>query len=598
LSIHRKLLKAIGAFALISLLPVLAMAQGNTYQPQLITGSGAPGTGAVQNCAIYQEYTDTATGNHWWCKPDNSGQHGSWVMAGNPSSLNNFFFVDGVTYTTIAQAAAAADPGLVNCSFTTSCGTVVIPPKYAGTDNFNNAGINLLILDYRSKLFNAPSINVPTFITSIDSDATYPAGRDMNFFPGGPAGLYFRRSTVDTTTTASLSVGANTNVLVGAVNNHNVDLGNVQTGTLSTLFSIGTGTAPQKIYVGRETANNEQLTYSATVNCPISGTWNIVDGTHLCLNTTKTHAGTTDIEQPPDPVRYDFTDLQIRAYQSRPSQDASTCLPMFVNDFNGVNLMTLPSDSTCAAPRNQPAFNSGFNIYVGGGVLSGSPVSTSWESFTLGGPNFSMSNIDQGGTIRGFVGPFYGGTVNNGSFGAIRMQNQTYLTQRNAANNDDSCISLDANDQWYLQTKCNGSAPRISFFPGLSGTATLVNCNTSQKSESAADVNVLTCTPPAVAGSYRVHLNLSLSAATAATLGWTATWTDSNGTSQAPTNLPICISSAGTCAATTGALSSTVTASGDYYIDVNNAGTAIVIKLTFSGTSFTAKVSATVEKLI
>jgi hypothetical protein len=399
----------------------------------------------------------------------------------NPASSNNFFFVDGVTNTTIAQAAAAADVGLANCSFTTSCGTVVIPPKYAGTDTFNNAGINLLILDYRSKLFNAPSINVPTFVTSIDSDATYPAGRDMNFFPGGPAGLYFRRSTVDTTTTASLSVGANTSVLVGTVNNHNVDLGNVQTGTLLTLFSIGTATAPQKIYVGRETTNNEQLTYNATANCPTSGTWNIVDGTHLCLNTTKTHAGTTDIEEPPDPVRYDFTDLQIRSYQARPSQDATTCLPMFVNDFNGVNLMTLPSDSTCAAPRNQPAFNSGFNIYVGGGVLSGSPVSTSWESFTLGGPNFSMSNIDQGGTIRGFVGPFYGGTTNNGSFGAIRMQNQTYVTQRNAALNDESCFTLNATDQWIFSRNCSGGGGALTSatIPIATGTFALTSNTTT-----------------------------------------------------------------------------------------------------------------------
>jgi hypothetical protein len=123
-------------------------------------------------------------------------------------------------------------------------------------------------------------------------------------------------------------------------------------------------------------------------------------------------------------------------------------------------------------------------------------------------------------------------------------------------------------------------------------------CTTSQKSETGADTNVLTCTPVSAAGTYRLHLNLSLSAATSATLGWTATWKDSNGNSQAPTNLPICISSAGTCGATTGALSSAVTASGDYYVDINNSGTSIVIKLTFSGTSFSGKVSATIERLI
>lgn len=125
-----------------------------------------------------------------------------------------------------------------------------------------------------------------------------------------------------------------------------------------------------------------------------------------------------------------------------------------------------------------------------------------------------------------------------------------------------------------------------------------IPCTTSQKSESAADANVLTCTPPSVAGTYSLILNISVSAANTATLGWTATWKDSNGTSQAPTNLPICISSAGTCAATTGATSSTITASGDYSIDIDNSATNIVVKLTFSGTSFTAKVTAVIQRLI
>jgi len=123
-------------------------------------------------------------------------------------------------------------------------------------------------------------------------------------------------------------------------------------------------------------------------------------------------------------------------------------------------------------------------------------------------------------------------------------------------------------------------------------------CVTSQKTESAADANVLTCTPPATAGSYRLRIASSISAASAATLGWTATWTDSNGNAATPTNLPVCLASTGACAATTGALSAVDRFSGEFQIDVNNAATAIGIKLKFSGTSFTAKVSATVERII
>jgi hypothetical protein len=89
---------------------------------------------------------------------------------------------------------------------------------------------------------------------------------------------------------------------------------------------------------------------------------------------------------------------------------------------------------------------------------------------------------------------------------------------------------------------------------------------------------------------------MSVSAASSATLGWTATWTDSNGHAQAPTNLSLFTS--GTAAP---ALTVTAAANGAYYgeviADINNAGTAIVVKLTFSGTSFTAKVTATIEQI-
>jgi len=126
---------------------------------------------------------------------------------------------------------------------------------------------------------------------------------------------------------------------------------------------------------------------------------------------------------------------------------------------------------------------------------------------------------------------------------------------------------------------------------------TWIPCVTSEKSENAADTNVLTCRPAAAAGSYRIRFVMSVSSANAAMLGWTATWTDSNGNTQTPTNLALFQS--GTAAP---ALTFTTSAAGNYYgytdIDVSDAGTAIVIKLTFSGTSFTAMVSATVERII
>lgn len=121
---------------------------------------------------------------------------------------------------------------------------------------------------------------------------------------------------------------------------------------------------------------------------------------------------------------------------------------------------------------------------------------------------------------------------------------------------------------------------------------------TSQKAETgAADANVLTVTPAAAVGTYRLSFVLSCSASTAGIAGWTATWTDSNGQAQAPTNLAL--SAAGTALP---ALTFTLVANSAYYgaaiIDVNNAATNIVIKMTYTSGTLAAKVSATIERLI
>lgn len=125
----------------------------------------------------------------------------------------------------------------------------------------------------------------------------------------------------------------------------------------------------------------------------------------------------------------------------------------------------------------------------------------------------------------------------------------------------------------------------------------VIQCITSQKNETTtADANVLTCTPASAAGTYRLNVVVSVSAATSGVIGWTATWTDSNGNAQTPTNLAL--TQTGTAAP---ALTFTTSAAGNYHgeamVDVNNAGTAIVIKWTGGGTT-TAKMTATIERII
>ncbi len=120
---------------------------------------------------------------------------------------------------------------------------------------------------------------------------------------------------------------------------------------------------------------------------------------------------------------------------------------------------------------------------------------------------------------------------------------------------------------------------------------------TSQKSETGSpDGNVLTVTPPAVAGSYVVCFNASVSAATSGVISYTVTWKDSSGNSQTAIAGPLF--QYGTAAPAT---TFTTSAAGDYTngcsmaIDIDNSATAIVVKWVGGGTT-TAKVSAAVYR--
>src|SRR5208282_380755 len=103
------------------------------------------------------------------------------------------------------------------------------------------------------------------------NSAAFPLGANQNFVTCGPADLYDQNlNLAATTTTASLSIGANNNILVGST-------------TLFASNAIG-----NTITVGRETANQETVA---------SGDWSIVDGNHINLTVANTHSGTTTIEQ-------------------------------------------------------------------------------------------------------------------------------------------------------------------------------------------------------------------------------------------------------------------------------------------------------------
>jgi hypothetical protein len=120
--------------------------------------------------------------------------------------------------------------------------------------------------------------------------------------------------------------------------------------------------------------------------------------------------------------------------------------------------------------------------------------------------------------------------------------------------------------------------------------------STLQKAETGtADANVLTYTPPATAGSYRINVSADVSSATSGVIGFTLSYTDSNG--NALTNVAISIFQT---AAAAPALTFTTSVVSRYYgtvvININNAAAGIIVKWVGGGTT-AAKVSALIEQV-
>lgn len=265
------------------------------------------------------------------------------------------------------------------------------------------------------------------------------------------------------------------------------------------------------------------------------------------------------------------------------------------------------------------------NCAVNGGTTAspfavfGNSITSGREALALGGPQLGNTS---GTMICVAVGNYstlnnafcqFGPTSGTANFQAFSVH--PTLNQTGGANGTMTSIMVNA-----IETAIVGTHNFLDLQGGSGGTTSkftiknsgaITNYNaeatagpgvayirgqTSQKAETGADASVLSVTPAAAAGTYRIVIVMSVSAASAATLGWTATWTDSNGTAQAPTNLAL--TKSGTAAP---ALTFAAAANDAYYaeaiVDVNNAGTAIVVKTTFSGTSIAYKVTATIERI-
>jgi len=123
-----------------------------------------------------------------------------------------------------------------------------------------------------------------------------------------------------------------------------------------------------------------------------------------------------------------------------------------------------------------------------------------------------------------------------------------------------------------------------------------VFATTVQKSETAAaDVSLVTLTPPAVAGLYRVTVWCDVSAATSGIISFEITYHDSNGS--AVSAAVFSIFQLGTAAPLTAFTTSAVSR---YYgtvdISIDNSASPISVQWVGGGTT-TAKVSATIEQI-
>lgn len=246
-----------------------------------------------------------------------------------------------------------------------------------------------------------------------------------------------------------------------------------------------------------------------------------------------------------------------------------------------------PNSSNNFASSTGSALIPGIELF--NNSTNGVGIDFGWDANAAGGGNFTSRAYNTFGVFT--FATASGTAATQGAFTSIGIMDNGYW--RMPARAARTAAGTGFSDWWYDLT-----AKTLSFKNEAQVAMNLVGTSgrTLRKAESAADTNVLTFTPPATAGTYRISIVLSVSAATAAVLGWTATWTDSNGNAQTPTNLTFVQSGAASPA-----LTFTAAGAGNYYgqalVDVDNSATAIVVKLTFTGTSFAAKMSAFVEPL-
>jgi hypothetical protein len=267
-------------------------------------------------------------------------------------------------------------------------GSVLIPAAYAGNDTVPTQSYS--IVDLRNNILSSSHFFGCTYAI-----ANAPGGLDCSFEADGAGDLWLAHNThvnPATTTSMSLIAGSNLSVLVGS----------------TTLFGNG-GTAP--LIVGRGTPNQETVAWT---------NWSVVDGTHLSINTAKTHSGTTDIEQLGLTILDSGASIIVIGHT--PSQFTANTGADFISvawvDANGLPFMFTPGHAGGSVfPYNSFLFSQGMPISCfnpGSGNSELNPgncafrnydLSHSWAFNTSTGNNIAKFNDTTSPLTFGSIAP-------------------------------------------------------------------------------------------------------------------------------------------------------------------------------------------------
>lgn len=312
-------------------------------------------------------------------------------------------------------------------------GALLISSTHPTTDVMDNP-FDIPVIDLRRKQLGFHSTIAPMFPVK-----NYPFGHDAVLRTRGSADTWLEHFHVTATTTASLAVGWNYNVPISAVTCGNQRApGNSGTGGAEFFSPIA------HLVLGRETAT-EELVNGHT------GDWVYVDATHIHIKCTKTHSGTTDIDQGGSTLLAS-QDLHLVSNVTKPAQYPGYDANLRVKDLGSRISAKWPSNINTTWPQSGWQWNSPLTGCTGGTAGLNADLrfrqATTTSTFRfLGFDNTQLVTINSvgdtyvAGNLQADSLSLTADAVLNGSNGGVQIGKTTTITS-----------TADAFVGWQLET--------------------------------------------------------------------------------------------------------------------------------------------------